>query len=47
MIFKVTPEKYMATNAVIILIGIEQAITNVGRMLFKKISSITTASTAP
>ncbi len=47
IMFNVTPEKYMATNAVIILIGIEQAITKVGRILFKNTRRIITASIAP
>ena len=47
IIFKVIPEKYMATMAAIILIGIEQAITKVERTLFKNTSKMIIASTAP
>ena len=47
MMFRVTPEKYMATSAVMILIGMEHAITNVGRRLFKNTSRIITANMAP
>ena len=47
MIFRVIPLKYISTMAVIILIGMEQAMTKVGRMLFRKTRSTTTARTAP
>ena len=47
IIFSVTPEKYMATSAVIILMGIEHAITKVGRILFKNTRRIKIAKTAP
>ena len=47
IILIVTPEKYISTIAVRILIGIEQAITNVGLISFKNSSSIRIASSPP
>ena len=45
--FSVIPLKYIQTIVVTILIGIEQAITAVGRISFRKRIRISTASPAP
>ena len=47
MTFKVTPEKYISTIATIREMGMEKAMTTVGRRSRRNSSSISTASTAP
>ena len=47
IMFSVTPEKYISTNANTTLIGIEQSVINVGRRSFRNRNRITMANTAP
>ena len=45
--FIVTPLKYISTIAVKILIGMEQAMTNVGRISLRNSNKMKIANTAP
>ena len=47
IILSVTPEKYISTRAKVILIGMLRIVINVGFISLRKISSITTANSAP